>query len=225
VRRAGPSDDRGGAAGRPPLPAKLGVPPRPGAAARGPGPPPPAPPPTLDDGAAPGAAEQAAPGAAAGKAPARSVRVADVVTASLLMALGWLVLVAAVRMGIGWGSDGPESGFVPFWLSTVLILCCGIIVVKSVRRARDKAFVRGEELRRVLTVLVPAAAMIALTPYVGLYVASALYMGGYMKWGGRHSWPFSILLPLAFVILVFLVFEKWFLVPLPKGPVETWLGH
>jgi hypothetical protein len=187
----------------------------------------------MHDGAAPGAVEQAAPaarpqaapGAAAAKAPARSMRIADVVTASLLMALGWLVLGAAVRMGIGWGSDGPESGFVPFWLSTVLLLCCGIVLVKSLRRRRDKAFVSREELGRVLTVLAPAAAMIAATPWVGLYVASALYMAGYMRWGGRHSWTFSILLPLCFVVVVFLVFEKWFLVPLPKGPLETWLGH
>jgi hypothetical protein len=25
-------------------------------------------------------------------------------------------------------------------------------------------------------------------------------------------------------IVFFLIFERWFLVPLPKGPIETWLG-
>jgi putative tricarboxylic transport membrane protein len=208
VRREGPSDDRGNAAGRPPAGAKMKLPP-------------------LPIGAPKPAAAAAAPRPVVETvAPGRSMRTADVVTAALLMALGWLVLVSAVRMGIGWGSDGPESGFVPFWLSTVLILCCGIILVHAVRRpAPEKRFVGGEELRRVLTVLLPAVAMIVLTQFVGLYVASALYMGFYMRWGGRHSWTLSIALPLAFVFLVFLVFEKWFLVPLPKGPLEAWLGY
>jgi hypothetical protein len=67
--------------------------------------------------------------------------------------------------------------------------------------------------------------MILATSFVGLYVASALYMALSMRWGGRHSWAFSILLPLAFALLVFFVFERWFLVPLPKGPLETWLGY
>jgi hypothetical protein len=157
--------------------------------------------------------------------PVRSAQIADVVVAALLLALGGLVLVAAVRMGIGWGSDGPQSGFVPFWLSIVLIACCARSVVKALRRAPGKRFVSGEQLRRVATVLLPATAMVLATPFLGLYVASALYMGGYMRWGGRHSWTFSILLPLAFSLLVFVVFERWFLVPLPKGPLETWLGY
>jgi hypothetical protein len=26
-------------------------------------------------------------------------------------------------------------------------------------------------------------------------------------------------------LALFLMFEKWFLVPLPKGPLEAWLGY
>jgi hypothetical protein len=26
-------------------------------------------------------------------------------------------------------------------------------------------------------------------------------------------------------VLLFIVFEKWFLVPLPKGPIEDFLGY
>lgn len=157
--------------------------------------------------------------------PVRSMRTADIATASALLALGVLVLVAAIRMGIGWGSDGPESGFVPFWLSTVLILACVTIVVQAARRASDKRFVQREQLGRVLTVLLPAAAMILLTQFIGLYVASVLYVTAYMHWSGRRGWTFSVALPLAIVVLIFFVFERWFLVPLPKGPLEAWLGY
>jgi hypothetical protein len=45
-----------------------------------------------------------------------------------------------------------------------------------------------------------------------------------MKRLGNYGWhkiaPIAIGLPL----VVFVVFERWFLVPLPKGPVEAWLG-
>ncbi len=163
--------------------------------------------------------------AVAEKTAPRSMRAADIVTAAILMALGGLVLLDSLRLGIGWGSDGPEGGFVPFWLSTVLIFCCAVIIVQGARRASTERFVGREQLARVLKVLLPAAAMILLTQYVGLYVAAALYMGFYMRWAGRHSWIVSIALPLLFVVLTFLVFERWFLVPLPKGPLEAWLGY
>jgi putative tricarboxylic transport membrane protein len=170
-------------------------------------------------------AADAARHAAAERTASRSLRTADIVTASLLLGLGVLVLGDSIRMGIGWGSDGPQSGFVPFWLSAVLIFCCAIIIAHTARRASDKRFVTGEQLARVLKVLVPAAAMIALTPHLGLYVATVLYMAAYMRWAGRHSWKISIALPLSFALLIFLLFERWFLVPLPKGPLEAWLGY
>jgi hypothetical protein len=155
----------------------------------------------------------------------RSLEVADLVTASILVGLGVLVLRDAVRMGIGWGSDGPQGGFVPFWLATVLVGCSALTVVRAARRRAGKVFVRRDQLARVLAVLLPAAGMIVATPWLGIYVASALYMALYMRWAGRYLWPISRALPVAFTLLVFLVFERWFLVPLPKGPLEAWLGY
>jgi hypothetical protein len=155
----------------------------------------------------------------------RSLRVVDIVTASLLLALGGLVIRDAIHMGIGWGSDGPESGFVPFWLAVVLVVCCAAIVVRTIRRASTARFATREQLACVLKVLLPAVAMILATPLLGLYVSGALYTAFYMRWGGRHSWAFSAGLPLALMVLAFMVFERWFLVPLPKGPLEAWLGY
>lgn len=166
-----------------------------------------------------------APARAGRAAPRRSFKAVDAAVAALLGGVGVLVLVASVRMGIGWGADGPESGFVPFWLAVVMVGCCLASLVRAARRAPDRVFVRRQELGRVLAVLLPAAAMLALTPFAGIYVAGALYMALYMRWAGRYAWAVSILLPLAFTLAVFLVFERWFLVPLPKGPLEAWLGY
>ena len=152
------------------------------------------------------------------------MRAADLATAAVLMALGGLVLFDAVRLGYDWGSDGPKSGFFPFWLAVAMLVTCGLIILQALRRRTDKVFVTREQLRPVLAVLVPATAMVAVMEVAGLYVASALYIAFYMRWVGRHRWPIIVVLSLGIPIATFLVFERWFLVPMPKGPLENWLG-
>ena len=153
------------------------------------------------------------------------MRAADLATAAVLMALGGLVLFDAVRLGYDWGSDGPKSGFFPFWLAVAMLVTCGLIILQALRRRTDKVFVTREQLRPVLAVLVPATAMVAVMEVAGLYVASALYMGFYMRLVGRHRWLTVVAIGVGVPIATFFVFEKWFLVPMPKGPLETWLGY
>ena len=153
------------------------------------------------------------------------MRAAELVTASVLIFLGIVVLFDAVRIGFGWGPDGPRSGFFPFWLALIMVIVCGVILVQAALDHRGKSFVSREQLNSVLKVLWPATAAVALMHFVGLYVASALYMGFYMRWVGRHSWVAVVAIALGIPIGSFLVFEKWFLVPMPKGPLEQWLGY
>jgi len=153
------------------------------------------------------------------------MRAADLITAATLMLLGGVVLYDAVRLGIGWGTDGPRSGFFPFWLATIMLVSCAGVVLQAVHRPPGKPFVTRAQLGPVLKVLWPATGMVLLTEFVGLYVASALYLGFYMRWVGRHSWVAVIVLSVGMPIVTFLIFEKWFLVTLPKGPLEGWLGY
>ncbi len=153
------------------------------------------------------------------------MRAADLITAATLMLLGGIVLYDAVRIGIGWGTDGPKSGFFPFWLATLMVLMCAVIVGQAARRSSSKPFVTRAQLGPVLKVLWPATGMVVLTQFIGLYVASALYLGFYMRWVGRHSWLAVVLVGVGMPVATFLVFEKWFLVPMPKGPLEAWLGY
>jgi putative tricarboxylic transport membrane protein len=153
------------------------------------------------------------------------MRAAECITASVLVLLGGVVLYDAVRLGIGWGTDGPKSGFFPFWLALIMIVTCGIIILQAVLRRSGEAFVSREQLGPVLKVLWPATAMVFLTHFVGLYVASALYIGFYMRWVGRHSWFAVVVLAIGIPVATFLTFEQWFLVPMPRGPLEAWLGY
>jgi len=153
------------------------------------------------------------------------MRAADLTTAAVLIAGGLLVLWDALRLGIGWGSDGPKSGFFPFWLAVIMIGACLGIVVQAWQRADGKPFIPREAIGPVLKVLAPAVGYVLVMQFVGLYVASAVYMAVYMRWIGRYSWAFAVALGVAFSLVTFWVFEIWFLVPLPKGPVEAWLGY
>ena len=152
-------------------------------------------------------------------------RTADLVTAALLLLLGLIVVSDSLRLGAGWGSDGPKSGFFPFWLGTLLLVITVAIIIQAWRRGPGKPFVTREQMRPVLRVLWPAVAMVALTAVIGLYVASALYLGFYMRWVGRHRWLTVALIAVSIPVVTFLIFERWFLVPMPKGPLEAWLGY
>jgi len=42
---------------------------------------------------------------------------------------------------------------------------------------------------------------------------------------GHHSWATALGLAVSLPVATFVIFERWFLVPLPKGPLEAWLGY
>jgi putative tricarboxylic transport membrane protein len=153
------------------------------------------------------------------------MRAADLITASILILLGGLVIVDAMRLGVGWGMDGPKSGFFPFWLALIMIVCCAIIMAQQALVKTRHVFAEREKFGPVLKVLWPAVLAVALMEWLGLYVASALYMGFYMRWVGRHSWAAVISLSLGVPVITFVIFERWFYVPMPKGPLEAWLGY
>ncbi len=107
----------------------------------------------------------------------------------------------------------------------ILISAALRFALQAGRRSTAKPFGTRAQLGSVLKVLWPATAMVILITPLGLYVASALYLGFYMRWVGRHSWLAVILCSVGVPLLTFVVFELWFLVPMPKGPVEAWLGY
>jgi hypothetical protein len=92
------------------------------------------------------------------------------------------------------------------------------------RHGESGAFVRWDQFRLVLQVLIPTAVFVFAIGYLGIYLAMALFIAFFMWWQGGFSLvkivPVAIFVPVA----LFLMFEVWFLVPLPKGPIEQWLG-
>jgi hypothetical protein len=146
------------------------------------------------------------------------------------VALGFLTLSAAVivdsvRVGRGWGADGPEAGFYPFYVALLLGAAAASILVREWRSKAHKLFVGSLELRRMLSVLLPCVAYVALVLSLGIYVASALFLIGFMRVQGKYAWWRALLLGLSVPLAMFALFELGFGLPLPKGPLESWLGY
>lgn len=153
-------------------------------------------------------------------------RTVEVIVALAFVATAAVVIWDSRRLGIGWGSDGPESGFFPFYVGLIMLGAASWTLSGQLRRpGSGGAFVRGPELRRVLEVLIPTAIFVLLVGVIGIYAASFLLMAWFMRRMGGYGLLPILVVGLAVPLACFALFELWFLVPLPKGPLETWLGY
>jgi len=169
------------------------------------------------------------PQADAGERAGVSLRTMNIAVAALLFVVGAIVVVDSYRLGSKWGSDGPQSGYFPFYIG--LLICTSSLVTLAhtlfSKSDRGPPFVTWGRLKLVLIVLIPAAVYVIGVQYVGLYVASAIYIAVFMVWLGKYSWFKSVAVALAVNISLFLMFEVWFKVPLFKGLLDPlhFLGY
>lgn len=162
----------------------------------------------------------------AGRAAFRQ-KTAEIAVAGFLLALGLLVIYDSVRLGAKWAEDGPQPGYFPFYLGLILSVVSAanlLFAVLGRRKGADKPFVQVDQLKAVLAVLVPAGIFAAAVGWIGLYASAAIFIAFFMRWLGKYVWWKVLATSLGTVTVIFLIFEKWFLVPLPKGPIEALLG-
>ncbi|MGH6609834.1 MAG: tripartite tricarboxylate transporter TctB family protein [Burkholderiaceae bacterium] len=169
------------------------------------------------------------PAPADGDRAAASTRTLEITVALILFVLGAIVVYDSYRLGSRWGSDGPQSGYFPFYIGLLICIASAVTLVKAVRDTAlaDAPFVYREQFRRVLTVLIPAAIYVLLVKYLGMYVASAIYIAFFMIWLGHYAWWKGIAVGVVINAIFFAMFEVWFKVPLFKGVLNPlgFLGY
>jgi putative tricarboxylic transport membrane protein len=155
-----------------------------------------------------------------------STRAVDIAVSLLLLAFAALMGWDNWRSGAGWASDGPKTGYFPFYLSLLLGAASLFGLVKALvdRSAPGTPFVNRDQLRRVMQVLVPTFLFCLLTQWLGLYVASFLLIAGFMRFTGGIAWWKSLVTSLVFAVAMFVTFDVAFDVIMPKGPLEALLG-
>ena len=169
-----------------------------------------------------------------------STRSMEIAVALLLLAVGALVVFDSYRLGARWGDDGPQSGYFPFYIGLLLgvssLATLAHVLFQGLARGdrfsgalAEKAsrFVEWGELKLVASVLVPALVYVLAVQLIGIYVASAIYIGLFMRWLGKYTWLRSVLVGVLTSALIFVLFEIWFKVPLYKGAWDplAFLGY
>jgi putative tricarboxylic transport membrane protein len=161
-------------------------------------------------------------GYAQGAGPAqRSVEVGVAIATALF---GLIIIVGSLDVGIGWGAEGPKSGFFPFYLGVIIIAASAVNLVEAARKSGGKTFADWSQLRKVLAITIPTTIYVAVVPWTGIYVSSLLLIALFMMWLGSYRPLYAVALATIIMVAIYLTFERWFLVPLPKGPIEDLLG-
>ena len=153
---------------------------------------------------------------------------AELAVAALFFIAGAIVIYDSVRLGFGWQEvHGPQPGYFPFYIGLFLCIAAVFNMVRAqvvLRRDKNVTFVQVDQLKLVLAVLVPSAIYVAAVGWIGIYAASFLFIGVFMRWLGKYAWWKVAAVAFGAIAVFYLVFEVWFLVPLPKGPLESLLG-
>lgn len=138
-----------------------------------------------------------------------------------LLAGATLLAREALRLPVAWTTTGPGSGFFPLVLSIGMAFNAALVLIKSLRAppAPGAPFIPAAARRPLLIVSLPIVGVLVLMHSLGIYLGGALYLAGYMRFVGRHRWPEVILVAVLIPLALFLLFERWFLLPLPKGSV------
>ena len=140
--------------------------------------------------------------------------------------LGVIVIADSIRLGFMWGMSGPESGFFPFYLGVGVVISSLFVFFNAFTRYRKegagKPLMPPGALKPILWVLIPSTGMVVITELVGLHIAAALFLAFYMRVVWKIGWTTTLLVGIISPLLLYVTFDKLFLIPLPQG---LWGGY
>ena len=152
---------------------------------------------------------------------------AEVIVAVTIFLVGVVMMMDSYRIWLGWAVDGPKAGYFPFRTWAILSMASVVVFLRALfgSHRNYELFVSWDRFKQVLCVLIPTVFYVVVTQFIGIYVASALFIGGFMRAMAKFSWLKVILVSVGISVTLFWMFEIQFLVPLPKGPLESLFGY
>jgi len=154
-----------------------------------------------------------------------TVRTAEIAVAIALGVGALIVSWSNYQLGAGWNAYGPDAGYFPFRLSIIVFLASCVVLYHGLRSNDRTPFLEAGQARLVAVILGPLIVYVFAIGYLGIYVASAIFIAAFMRFLGKFAWWKSVGLAACLMIAFFYIFEIQFMVPLPKGPLENWLGY
>jgi putative tricarboxylic transport membrane protein len=152
---------------------------------------------------------------------------AEVIVAVAIFLVGVVMMMDSYRIGIGWAPEGPQAGYFPFRTGAIISISSVVVFLRAFfgKNRNHELFVSWDRFKQVLSVLIPTVLYVLVTQFVGIYVASAVFIGGFMRAMAGFSWLKVILVSVGISAALFYMFEIQFMVPLPKGPLESLFGY
>lgn len=154
-----------------------------------------------------------------------TIRTAEIVVAVTIGLLSSLTLWSNYQLGAGWSPYGPEAGYFPMRLGIIILIASCVVLFQAIRTNDRRPFLEVEQAKLVGVILLPLILYVFVIKYLGIYVSSAIFIMTFMFFLGKFTWWKSLGLGVLIMIAFFYIFEIQFMVPLPKGPLENWLGY
>jgi hypothetical protein len=151
------------------------------------------------------------------------MRNGEIVTAGILALFSIYLMIKSAELPIGFIPDrGPGGGAWPFWLSAIMLICCGMIAVNWWRRTSppsrsEEPFLDSYGWRMVGLVGGGVVVFVALIEVISMYGAIAFFLVYYLRFLGRHSWGLSLTLAVATPLVFFFFFEGAMRITMPTG--------
>jgi putative tricarboxylic transport membrane protein len=142
----------------------------------------------------------------------------EIGVALILIAAGAVILNEALRLGPGWGEQGPQPGFFPFVLTIAVIVGAIVVLLQGVLAPDRRPFFEApQEVEDLLKVGIPVAFAVLAIRWLGIYATAGFYLTFFMAWYGKFRWwqaaAGGILLPVA----MWLALQKGFALPMPMS--------
>lgn len=149
----------------------------------------------------------------------------EAATAALTGAFGIAVARSSLENGIGWSSAGVESGTFPFVTGLVVVgASAWNLVSAGLWHGTRDSVISWDGLKKIASLFLPALAMVAAVPILGLHAAAALYIFAVLAWQGRIRPERALAGAVAVPLTLYWLFDRMFQVPLPRGALGAALG-
>lgn len=149
------------------------------------------------------------------------MRTAEISIALMFIGISAVCLYDALRLGIGAvGTNGPQAGFILFWLGMLQLLMALIILYQGIKmkKTEESFFINREAALSAGYVTLTSFLFCLMMGLLGTYIAIFLYSILFTWWLGKCRWYSIIALTVIMTLAVYYGFEYGLMIPLPKSP-------
>lgn len=149
------------------------------------------------------------------------MRIAEIIVASLFIGIGLVCLQDAIRLGISAvGTNGPQAGFIIFWLGVLQLVMAAVIIFQGVRKKKteESFFINRDAMMGAGYVALTSGLFCLMMQLLGTYLAIFIYSIVFTWWLGKCRWFSIIGLAVILTVAFYYGFEQGLMIPLPKSP-------